>query len=851
MADTTLARALVAASFLISFAACPPDPEPENPDECFGTDCHARVHAESCPALSVAPECSTHVACTTNQDCTISTPYPGFCDPSADGGTVCTWPLDDGTRVPACFLGSAIYPITTACSDGVRLLTCNDGRVCRARECIVSCAQWAAEPITCKYSATLRMGLCQGPADVDLQNIMCFGEDGRVSAFGCSELSDGGAVTDAGVTDAGSTDAGSTDAGSTDAGSTDAGSTDAGSTDAGSTDAGTDAGSTLLPDGGVLPLANIFNFAFDRTLIATGDTATLSWVVAQDPAAQCTISPGNVSFDSSVTPTGSMQVGTSGTSTLSCTTAAGTITQQATLVVVTNTPPNATIDSPAMSTTWEVGDAITFTGTCTDDGAGSPTLSHVWNFGALTSPAMMFDFSEDPAPVTATTPGTFTVTYDCADALGVTDPTPASMTITVVDPVFATVKGVRSLIGHTCGLTASGKLFCWGTSSFGVLGQGPTAVDTSRPKRVGNALWASFDVGTRLSCAINAAHELWCWGSRIIGSNPSIGNGMTTLQDSPVQLPGNDWASVSLGNNHACAVKTSGALHCWGENAEGQLGVGASTAAQLAFAPVNGDLDWVAVAAGDRSTCALKTGNRLFCWGRNDYGQLGSDSLDPWSTTPVTPVGLTSGVNAIAAGRSHVCVSLTAGGAKCWGSNLYGEQGIGMYGNGQHSPVSVTGLTGTTSVGVGAGESNSFLVMSNGELRAWGRNADGELGNGQSGFNVDQYAPVQVSGVTSGATSVSAGYAFACAVIGGAAKCWGNNFYLVLGNGSSSSTVVTAPTQVTGLTSGVTALSATASDHACAIVAGAVKCWGNAGPHLGTGDDQTNAPTPVSVVSLP
>ena len=260
-----------------------------------------------------------------------------------------------------------------------------------------------------------------------------------------------------------------------------------------------------------------------------------------------------------------------------------------------------------------------------------------------------------------------------------------------------------------------------------------------------------------------------------------------------------------------------------------------------------------AIAVGEFHACALSTQGAVRCWGRNDYGQLGHNMPSVMeSATPVTPVGLTTGVRAIGAGRYHSCAALTAGGARCWGGNLYGELGNGAMGTGERSPVVVSNLTGLTAVSISGGDSSTCLATTTGTMRCWGRGYDGQLGNGSMGFNTDTATPVTVSGVTSGATQVTCGYGFACAVVSGGARCWGSNFYLVLGNNSGASTVQTTPGPVTNLTSGVTAISGSASDHVCALTtAGAVKCWGEAGPHLGTGDDQTSAPIPVGVVGLP
>ncbi|NBO54213.1 MAG: chromosome condensation regulator RCC1 [Actinobacteria bacterium] len=147
---------------------------------------------------------------------------------------------------------------------------------------------------------------------------------------------------------------------------------------------------------------------------------------------------------------------------------------------------------------------------------------------------------------------------------------------------------------------------------------------------------------------------------------------------------------------------------------------------------------------------------------------------------------------------------------------------------------------------ISAGAYHTCAILGNGAVKCWGGNGDGQLGNRS---NVSRSYPVQVAGLTAGVIGISAGWAHTCAVtIGGAAKCWGDNQYGQLGNGSNIDS--NRPVAVRGLNSGVASISA-GSDHTCAVlIAGGVKCWGAGGyGRLGDGSN-TSSNVPLNVVDL-
>ncbi len=198
-------------------------------------------------------------------------------------------------------------------------------------------------------------------------------------------------------------------------------------------------------------------------------------------------------------------------------------------------------------------------------------------------------------------------------------------------------------------------------------------------------------------------------------------------------------------------------------------------------------------------------------------------------------------VTQIAAGGDHVCALTPSGGVKCWGYNAMGQLGNGTLTN-SSTPVDVTGLTSGVA-SISAGYNHTCALLTSGGLKCWGNNAYGHLGDGTV---TQRTTPVNVSGMTSGVASVAAGTNFTCAVTtAGAAKCWGLGSSGQLGTGASSNS--STPAQVSGLTSGIASVVA-GNLHACArSTAGAVRCWGfNSNGQLGDGTTTTRlAPTAV------
>lgn len=292
-------------------------------------------------------------------------------------------------------------------------------------------------------------------------------------------------------------------------------------------------------------------------------------------------------------------------------------------------------------------------------------------------------------------------------------------------------------------------------------------------------------------------------------------------------------------------------MKCWGDNSRGQLGDGTEINRLTPVDVVGLGSGVVAVDTGFSHTCAVTAAGAVKCWGDNDDGQLG-DGTTTNRSTPVNVVGLANGVQALSiaggAGDNHSCVLTSTGVVKCWGSNFFGQLGSGDDGI-YLTPVDVVGLGGPARA-ISAGEEHTCAVTVAGAAKCWGYNRHGALGNGASGSFDFSDVPVDVVGLGSGVATISAGDYHTCAnTTGGAARCWGYNFDGQLGRGNFSGS--TTPVDVVGLGSGVQAISA-AGRHTCAkMAAGTAKCWGaNSTGKLG--DNTTiGRRTPVDVLSVP
>ncbi len=340
-------------------------------------------------------------------------------------------------------------------------------------------------------------------------------------------------------------------------------------------------------------------------------------------------------------------------------------------------------------------------------------------------------------------------------------------------------KSISAGVNHTAAIKSDGTLWRWGLQRHG--SEGGFAGVT--PLQIGSATnWVNVSAGIDNTLAIDSDGKLW-------GTD-----GYVASQDAPFSLlqigSDLDWSTMSAGPNHNLALKSNGTLWAWGRNFEGQLGDG-TTAYRSAPVQVGSETDWYAVATGDKHSVALKTNGTLWTWGDNSLGQLGNGTTHDNIGVPGAPVQVGTDINwvSITAGRYHTVSTKTNGTLWSWGGNWDGELGIGnLTPSYSASPVQI-GLE-TDWVLAKAGYSHAIALKSNGTLWAWGRNDNGQLGDGST---ISQNAPIQI-GLDSIWVAVSTSNSHTIALkLDGSLWAWGANSKGELGNGTTVNS--TSPVQ--------------------------------------------------------
>jgi alpha-tubulin suppressor-like RCC1 family protein len=432
--------------------------------------------------------------------------------------------------------------------------------------------------------------------------------------------------------------------------------------------------------------------------------------------------------------------------------------------------------------------------------------------------------------------------------------------------------------GSTCALNTSGNVYCWGDNANGELGNN-SVTSSSTPVEVlgvgGSGVLSgitSLGAGGSTDCAVSSAGNVYCWG---MGSYGQIGVNTTTDHHTPVEVLGvggsgvlSGITAVSVSDQNACALSSSGGAYCWGNNSNGEIGNNTITRSKVPVQVlgVNGSGNLSGIIAintqfGD--TCALSGSGNVYCWGIS--GSTGTGATPPNLKVPqevvgINGVGYLSNITSLTASFEGGCAVTTSGNVYCWGQDFLFAGG--SLGNDYQtdsfatSPVEVFGvmptnnyLTGITDIGVGFG---STCAIASGDAYCWGSSI------GNSG-QISSGTPMAVSGVggsgtLSGLSSIYPLKLGGCALSSaGNVYCWGDNGADELGNGTS--TTSNTPVEVSGPSGGGTYLSGVTSVSggfysSCAVSGGNVYCWGNNSYGQLGNNTTTNSNLPVEVIGV-
>ena len=279
---------------------------------------------------------------------------------------------------------------------------------------------------------------------------------------------------------------------------------------------------------------------------------------------------------------------------------------------------------------------------------------------------------------------------------------------------------------HTCAISNQGELWCWGANDYGQLGDGSGAYQAFPVKAVG-LLGTIISVGAGLShtCGVTSSNAVQCWGRNILGG---LGNNSTIDSTTPVTVRTSisnltGVLDVSAGTFHNCARRSSD-VYCWGGNSNGELGNGSQVNSSVAVQVLT--LTSVAeLALGAIHSCARLTNETVRCWGAGVFGQLGNNST-ALQSSPVAVLNV-AGATRIAGGGSSMCARESTGVVRCWGRNTFGALGNGTATD-SSTPV-VASSVGATTIGAGA----AFVcAVVNGGLKCWGQNNANQCGDGST-----------------------------------------------------------------------------------------------------------------------
>lgn len=433
------------------------------------------------------------------------------------------------------------------------------------------------------------------------------------------------------------------------------------------------------------------------------------------------------------------------------------------------------------------------------------------------------------ATVTAFSTSTHTPTTASTRTLTPASSPSSTATSTTNGGVLTPVAAISAGENHTCLLSSTGNLRCYGYNYFGQLGYGNTnnygmfdtgpaptlpVVDVSSTHAV-----VDIHVSGTHSCALLSNGSVKCWGNGSIGklgygNEDNVGDSSGEMGASlpTVNLgTGRTARAIAVGETNSCALRDNDTLVCWGYQIGSSDGIrhGSipdSMGDNLPALSLSSTHTIESISVGESVVCAVLSDATLKCFGMNSTGVLGVPfptyylgySGDMGDALPTVNLGSSNAVRAVAVGKSHACAIVNAGRVKCWGYNEYGQLGNGATASigddagemGDNLPFVDLG-SGRSARAISAGSRHTCAVLDNNALKCWGMNFTGQLGQGNAdiigdnpGEMGDALAPINL-GTTVTIQSVAVGDEHTCVLfVDRSVRCFGRGREGQLGYGN-------------------------------------------------------------------
>ena len=349
---------------------------------------------------------------------------------------------------------------------------------------------------------------------------------------------------------------------------------------------------------------------------------------------------------------------------------------------------------------------------------------------------------------------------------------------------------------HSTALNSEGEIWSWGDNADYQLGDNNSTIDSSIPvqESFANTNWASVSAGRYHTVALNKDGEIWSWGKNDYGQ---LGNSSNDNSGIPVQeSTTGTWSKVVAGEYHSAAFKSDNSLYLWGANDLGQLGVGTSIDSTSPIQESTQSTSWLSISGGYGFAIGLQQDGTYWAWGTNDYGQYGNGSASGSSLTPIQEDSSSTTWQSISAGLNHTVAIKSDNTLWSWGENSDGQLGDGTT-TGSSIPVQeITGSTLWSSVSTHY--NHTAAIRTDGTLWLWGKNDYGQLADAD-GSEDDSSIPTQEASASTNWESVSTGAYHTVAIKDGEIWSWGRNNDGQIGDGTDG-IAVTATQESTNST---------------------------------------------------